>query len=82
MSLSLSLGLTLGNPVLNQGRPATAPTTRETLVAAIGSFKFVSFTYDGESLTFAPLVIYELDGVTYVDGFLAGDTGSGNRPPA
>lgn len=82
MSLSLGLGLTLGNPVLNGGKPAHTPTVRENLVSAISGFKFVTVTYEGELLTFAPLVIYELDGVAYVDGFLSEDTGHGNRPPA
>lgn len=80
MSLSLGLGLGLGMTRNPARKPA--PNTRDTLVAAIAELKFVTLAYDGEKLTFAPLVIYDLGGDIYVDGILLEDMTNGARPPA
>ncbi|MBX5240977.1 hypothetical protein [Rhizobium sp. NLR22b] len=79
--LGLSLSLSLGNPALNQGH--RQPTVEIVLQDALAARRFVTATYEGEELRFAPLVVYQSDDVVYVEMVLMGDfPAHGSRPPA
>lgn len=80
MSLSLSLGLGLGSVATSQPRHVVAPDT--VLCPAASQQVYVTLTYEGEPMTFAPLAVYEgSDGAKYVLGFQPSE-GPGNRPPS
>ena len=80
MSLGLNLGLKLGNPILNAHR-ANPPDT--TLCPAAANKVLVTLKYEGTTITFAPLAVYEgTDGAKYVLGFQPSEQQPGNRPPS
>ncbi len=79
--IGISIGLSLGNSM--HGRRKRRPNSDALLSSAMAAKVNVTAVYDGEELTFAPLVTYEDEGVLCVDVVLDGDfPAHGSRPPA
>ncbi|MDU0310402.1 MULTISPECIES: hypothetical protein [unclassified Rhizobium] len=78
MPMALGLGLGISFVQNSVGKPVA-----DTLCQAIATQVMITAIYDGVAITFAPLIVYELEGVSYVDGILEEDLPAlGNRPPA
>lgn len=77
MSMALGIGLGISFTQSPGGKTAT-----DSLCDAIAAKVLITATYDVAAITFAPLVVYEREGVLYLDGILEEDLPAhGSRPP-
>ncbi|MGK6313711.1 hypothetical protein [Neorhizobium sp. DT-125] len=68
MSLGLSLGLSLGNPILSQhNRQPPKPSVADTAKAAIEARVRFKASYDGANLIIEPYALFKTDSATVIN---------------